>query len=562
MAPVRRPLAPVLAAALTGAALYAPSIRFGYVWDDRSLIEQNRYIHDARELRANLSGDYFRRSETPERIGHWRPAVTATFMADWAAGGGRPAAFHLHNVVLYAVTCGLVAAVAAALGAGAAGALAAGLLFAAHPAHVESVAWISGRTDLLCGLFVLLTVWCDAAGSGSGRAAWRWASGAATLFALLAKEMGIVAPAAVALRAAILPPGERRGVARAVLPHLLACGAYLALRFAVFGIAPKAPEAATHGRTALFLTWWSAFLDYMRVLIVPIRSSIVPGVHLETRLLAPRVAAGLVLFALIAAAAWRLRRSRPIAAWALATFLVAFVPLTNFIVPIRAPAGVAFPWAERFLFVPSIFAAIAAGFGLTRTKRAGGAIAVALVLAFAGRTLARERAWRDQRTLFAATVREAEGDAAAHVDLGAALMDEGDAEGAERHLRRALALAPDNAIAHFDLGNLLRARGDLDGAARAYRAALASRPGYPQAWNNLGLVAVAGGRLDDAEAAFREADRAMGGYPAAKLNLATLLRGTGRTAEAIPVLEAALALDPDFTAARAALAAARSAPRP
>ena len=549
MAPVRRPLASVLAAAVTGAALYLPSAGFGFVWDDRSLIQDNRYVHDARELRANLTGDYFRRSETPERIGHWRPAVTATFMGDWAAGGGRPAAFHLDNVLLYAAACGLVAALAAAIGLGAGGALAAGLLFAVHPAHVESVAWISGRTDLLCGVFVLLALCCDARGA-------RWAAGAATLGALLAKEMGLVAPAAVAMRAAILPrpPESPR---RALAPHLIAVAAYAVTRLGVLGLTPKPPEAGSHGRLALFLTWWSAFLDYARVVVAPVRLCIVPGVALETSPFAPRVLAGLALFGLVAAAAWRLRRRAPRASWGLACFLASLLPLTNFIVPIRAPAGVAFPWAERFLFVPTIFLAVAAAAALTRARRWVVALAAVAAVALAARTLAREGVWRDQRALFEATVRDAETDAGAHVDLGAALMDAGDLDGAEVHLRRALTLAPDDAIAHFDLGNLLRGRGDLEGAAAAYARALAANPGYPQASNNLGLVELARGRLAEAEAAFREADRAMGGYVAAKINLANLLRGTGRPSEAIPVFEAALALDPDSAPARAGLAAAR-----
>jgi len=562
---VRRLLGTALVTAIVGFALYLPSLGYGFVWDDRSLIRDNRYLHDLGGWRRNVSSDFFLRSNSPERIGHWRPAVTMTYMIDHAVGGGGPRAFHVRNAVLHGVACGLLVLLASSLGLGIGAALGAGLLFAAHPVHVESVAWISGRTDLLCGVFVLAALVLDARGAGRPGRGWRLGSACATLVALLSKEMAVVVPVAVALRAGLFPgPGgdkPARSAWRAAAPHVAAIGLYALVRFAVLGIAPKSSDAALQGHAALFATWWSAFLDYMRVLVWPATLSIVPPVSLSASPAIPRVIAGAAVFAALAAAAWRWRRERPVLAWSLGCFLASFAPLTNFIVAVRAPSGVEFPWAERFLFVPSIFAAIAAACALAGARRrlAVGRIAAAVVVvaALGARALARETVWRDQRTLMEAAVREAPMDAASLASLGGELADLGDEAAAERHLMRAVEIAPNNSIARFNLGNLLRERGDLAGAEREYRAALAARPRYPQAWLNLGLVQATRRRWQEAEGAFRRADEAMGGYPEAKLNLANTLRAMGRPQEAIPVFEDALTLAPELDAARAGLEAAR-----
>lgn len=546
-----RPLA-LIVAFVAATALYLPSAGHGYVWDDRTLIAENRFLGDAREIGRNLTSDFFRRSAEPSQIGHWRPVVTASYMVDRAAGGGSARAFHLTNALLHGAAAALVVLLAMSLGLPGWAALVSALVFAAHPVHVESVSWISGRTDLLCGVFVLAALTIDARGGARG-----W-SALATLLAIGAKEMAVVVPFAVALRAAWLPRDDERGGWRAAWPHLAAIALYAVVRFGMLGIVPRAPAAAGAGRVALFVTWWSAFADYVRVLVWPVRLSIVSPVALATSLVSMRVLAGVVLFALMAAAAWRLRYRLTVTSWGIACFLASLVPLVNFIVPVRAIGSVAFPWAERFLFVPSIFLAIAVGSAvaaLPGRARSPALAAIAVVcLLFGARTVARERVWLSQRTLFEAAVREHPDDEPARVNLAAALLDAGDAPAAERELGRALATAPGDPIALYLLGNAQRQKADLEGAEASYRKALSIRPVYPQALINLGLVLGAKKDLDGAEAAFRQADEQLGGAPETKVNLAIVMRLRGRTPEAAALYREALALDPGFTPAREGLA--------
>ncbi|HJQ96759.1 MAG TPA: tetratricopeptide repeat protein, partial [Candidatus Polarisedimenticolaceae bacterium] len=377
------------------------------------------------------------------------------------------------------------------------------------------------------------------------------------LLSIGSKEMAVAIPVATALRSVLLPRPHERPFRAAVAP-LAAIALYALLRFGVLGIVPRAPAAAGAGRTALFWTWWSAFTEYLRVLAWPLELSIVSPVALVTSPRSLSVVLGLALFGLAAFASWRLRRRLPIVSWGLACFLASLLPLVNFIVPVRAISSVAFPWAERFLFVPSIFLAIAVGGALAALSgraRTLGLVAVAVVASlFGARTLARERVWSSQRSLFEAAVREHPEDGPARVNLGGALLDAGEAVRAELELRRALEANPADPIAQYLLGNARRAQDDLPAAEAAYRRALALRPVYPQALINLGLTLAARGDLDAAEAAFRSADTQLGGAPETKVNLAIVMRLRGRQAEAATLYREALALDPDFGPAREGLA--------
>lgn len=565
---MRRSTAPAIVSALAALVLYLPTLRSGFVWDDVSLIAENRYLADPAERWANLTGDFFRRSEDPDRIGHWRPVVTATLMADRALYGLEPGGFHLTNVLVHAATSALVAAVAIASGLGPLAAGFAGVLFAVHPAHVESVAWISGRTDLLCGLFVVAGLLADRSRSRARVAL----AAACTAGALLSKEIGIALPIAIAFRAWLLPrdderlrPAARRSLV-AVAPHAAVIAAYLVVRIGLLGIAPKAAAASEAGHSSLFWTWWSGFLEYVRLLTWPDLLTIAPRVPLASGPSDPRVLAGIALFAAIGAAAWRLRRRHPLPAFCLAWFLASFAPLTNFVITARAAADVPFPWAERFVYVPSIALVLAAacGFGeaARRSSEAGTivrrslfpALGIVLATGLAARSAVRAEEWRDERRLFASTVREAPAWSPGHASLGTALAAAGDRPGAEARYREAIALEPRNALARYNLGNLLRERGDLDEAIEQYRTAADLLPEDVRIVLNLGVALQGAGRHEEALAAF---DRAAALDPAradAQINRGNMFRLLGSPEAAIEAYRAALRLDPASPAARLGLA--------
>jgi len=139
---------------LLAAAVYAGTVRHELLWDDpllTSLVEE-RARHDG--LSGLLASDF--RIRRHEAMGYYRPVVLLSLWADGRLAARLPVAHHLQNILLHALASALAYAfLALALGS-TRGALAGAALFAVHPVHTESVAFVSGRTDVLCAVFLLL----------------------------------------------------------------------------------------------------------------------------------------------------------------------------------------------------------------------------------------------------------------------------------------------------------------------------------------------------------------------------------------------------------------------
>jgi len=200
----------VLVVLLLGTAVvpYLGTLDADLVWDDRSLVGDRRFVAPD-VLWQVVTGDFFGKSDEVYQYGYYRPLTTLSYYLTWRLVGEQPLLYHLSNISLHAACTLLLAVwlklligsrVAAVIGA---------LLFAVHPVHVESVAWVSGRTDVLCAL-VLLTVlilmtlrhWpslrseAEAPGSWSGRGLLATAI-LLTAVAPFAKEMALFLPLAV-----------------------------------------------------------------------------------------------------------------------------------------------------------------------------------------------------------------------------------------------------------------------------------------------------------------------------------------------------------------------------
>jgi tetratricopeptide (TPR) repeat protein len=136
--------------------------------------------------------------------------------------------------------------------------------------------------------------------------------------------------------------------------------------------------------------------------------------------------------------------------------------------------------------------------------------------------------------------------AGAQYNLGVALANKGEVEGAIRCLRAACRIDPNYALAHYNLGNALRAKGRLDEAIDEYREAFRLKPEYPETHNNLGVALLDKGRLDEAIDEYRKALRLKPEYLEAHINLGNALKDKGRLDEAIDEYRKALRLKPDY----------------
>lgn len=240
-----------LIALLTIAAL-APALAGPFLWDDESLILENRSVHELTQFRnwfrASLFSEHAQLFAAPSAIQYWRPLPIATFALDWWIGKGSPILFHATNLVLYA---GMVVAVGWTVlryTANAPATLIAVLLFALHPTHVESAGWISGRMDLLVLTAILLSMGALARRI-RGRSEYIWLELAFAALAYLSKETASLLPvfalveAAVARNVRHLSRATVCRLMRDILPQTALAGAYLLWRW--FGLPPAMGAGAS-----------------------------------------------------------------------------------------------------------------------------------------------------------------------------------------------------------------------------------------------------------------------------------------------------------------------------
>jgi Tfp pilus assembly protein PilF len=161
--------------------------------------------------------------------------------------------------------------------------------------------------------------------------------------------------------------------------------------------------------------------------------------------------------------------------------------------------------ADRFLYLPSVGAALLCAFAFGRLSRAAlrparALVAVATVMLVAGlatAAAARTRVWKDDLTLFSDMLRRSSDSALVRNNLGLALYERGDLFAAREHFRSAIALAPAYAMAHNNLAAALEQTGEREAAARHYRRALELAPGLLHAECNLGHLLVELGQPDE-----------------------------------------------------------------
>lgn len=455
-----------LVVGLAAAVVYLGALANGFPLDDGHIIAGNTLVHSPAGLWRAFASPYW-----PRAFGGllYRPLTVATFALDWQIGGA--GWFHFVNILWHALASILVAVLAARV-AGERAALLAGLVFAVHPVHVEAVAYVVGRADVMATVFTLLAAYAAVFRQRAGWSALLWGLG------LLSKESAVIAPALVAILwwAADAPRPSPSRLRTLVAAWALAGGVYAAARIAVLhdatGFASTAPVFVGQSATTVRLTAVAELGDLARLLLFP-RTLRVDYSPLErtavTGVLDPRFAVGLLILAAwgaLTALAWR--RGRRAEAAGLAWIGLAYLPVSNLIVPIGVLMG------ERNLYLPSVGLALALGAAAARLPVRPLVVgATAILLAAAVRTALRVPVWRDNL----------------HVTLS--LLED----------------SPQSYQGHMASAGLFLETGRSDKALEAARAAIALYPLDPRPYLIGAHAALKLGRMPTADSLMRLADR-------------------------------------------------------
>lgn len=560
----------LIAALLAAATLfvYAQVAGFGFVG-----LDDNSYVSENPHVMAGLSGPSVAWAWTTTTQTHWAPMTFMSFMLDAQLGGGQPRLFHLTNVALHLLNTLLLFAVFARMtGCSGRSALVAAL-FAIHPLHVESVAWITERKDVLSGFFWFLALGAYALYAEKPSPLRYAAVALAYVLGLLSKSMVITLPvvllvldvwplkrfasagrapeAAAPKKRRAAPPGPppwRRLVLEKVPLALLALPiSWIAWRgqtssgtlgsFEQFPIRLRAANALVSSATYLFQTIWPAGLA-------------VPYPYWPESLTALKVAAAALLFIAVSAAALLTARTRP---WLLAGWLWYVVTLLPVSGLVQAGAQAR---ADRYTYLPlvGIFVMVvwSAGEALAplftrrpRARIAAAVAALAVLAALAAAARVQATYWRSTETLFTRALAMTDRNAIAENGLGLLLLERGRADVALEHFLRAVTYWPSYAEAHINAAAVLVKQGRYQEAADHYALADRARPPDPRVLVRLGAALLDAGEAEKAVAPLTRAAQMDPADANINVQLGAALARAGRHEEALAPLHAAARARPD-----------------
>lgn len=502
--------------------MYLGSIGGDYVWDDRDLVVENARIRSISGIPTIFTSGFIPAGRA-QGLEYYRPIVNLSLLLDHQVWKLQPLGYHLTNLLIHAGVSVLVFLLALTY-LPILPALAAGLFFAIHPAHTENVAWISGRTDPVAALFLLGSFLCYARFLRGQRSALAWS---AILFglAVLSKEAAILFPAVFLVHAVW---GEKKSFRHAFLsliPFAAVGCAYMFARSSVLGY-QTARDLHAVGMGQRLIESPANFFSSLLMLFVPGPSEPLHRFYSAAAFPNWWILAGYIAAASAVTAALALRRKLPVLSLSIAWILAGIPPVLN-IIPLPQPI-----LAERFMYIPSIGAAVLVGWLVSKARPkaafACGAAVLLIVAVSAVRTASGPNYWKSDVALWVRMVELEPRNPVFRHYLGTAYFDAGRMEDAHKEFLTALSIEPRRyAEPHLGLASIYFRTGQVPKSFPHYKAAIKIDPKAPNNYNNLGVAYASIGRYAEAEAAFKQALKIWPEYPEAHLNLAKLYSTVG-----------------------------------
>ncbi len=547
-------------------------------------LDDNRYTYDNAHVPYGMTSANLHWAMTSFEWGMWQPMVWLSYFADtnlakWAVNGlgadlgnGNSGMYHLTNLVLHlANTLLLYALLSGLMGCRGRSAFVAAL-FAVHPLHVESVAWVAERKDVLSTFFWLLTIWLYI---GYAR---RQSKPMATLTAisfalgLMSKALLVTLPVSLLLLdywplGRLVITDARKSRMWMLIKEKLPLFALAAASSAVTIIAMKTGgELGTLKRYPLGVRVADcvvAHATYIYRMFWPARLYPVyphPGGSLPMWQV---LASGAVLI-LITALAIRFVKSKPYLAVGWLWYVVTLFPVNGLV-----PQGISLT-ADHFTYVPLIglFVIISWGvhdllqYALPAKPRLQSAILTALAAALLVPCIAVSHSlagtWEGDKTMWNHVLSIDEHNQFAQNNMGWFDAASGDPESAAEHFQKALQTDPDFALARSNYLVVLMHMGKLNEALEQSKYLLKKQPHDPAALTNVAVILMQLGRNREAAACLARAIRIDPTYAEAYGNLGVLLTQEGKAKEGLAQCSKAVQLDPDDEQCREGLENARS----
>jgi tetratricopeptide (TPR) repeat protein len=466
---------------------YASTLTFGFVYDDHLMIQENPHLRIWPGFARIFFSDLWSLSSLSEQSNYYRPMFMLAYEGIFHTAGATPWAFHLANLLFHAATTVMVFLLTLRIWNDRWIASLAVLLFAAHPVHVEAVAWVATLSELAFSFFVLLALYfyVDEQPTHATTIGWLSSYG----MALLWKESAL-AFLPIVLCYDLFVAKRWRWTRFNML--LIITLVYLGLRAIAIG---KLAPAVLHPDISLatqVLTAVSNMAFYLGKLLVPLNlSAFYPQefVH-QVNWKLP------ALVVLAALGIWKLRGRM---AWSAIWIVAALLPL-------MAVSRIAVPLADRGLYLPSVGFVWLAAEALLRLGRRPALIAGgALVLGYSMLILQRLPDWRDDLPLFEQALRQDPQSESIRLLYASELGRRGRHDEALVLLGELLDSNPRHLDALEDKAGILAAQGDWQAVRSVCRDALELEPNLARCFLDLGLADEREGKTKEARELFRRA---------------------------------------------------------
>ena len=550
-------------------ALFVVGIYAVTLGHDFTNFDDDVYVTKNTQVQAGLTSDGIKWAMTTGYGSNWFPLTWMSLMLDATLFGLEPGGYHLTNILLHLINTLLLCWIVYMMTGRLVCSVVVAALFAVHPQHVESVAWVTERKDVLSTLFWLLTTWAYIKYVSLGKGLWYGLSLMFMALGLMSKPMLVTLPC-VLLLLDFWPLGRctfsQEGVllpARKTLPALVWEKVPFFLLVIIsssvtFLVQDRGGAVGSLEKFPLDVRVTNAFWAYTLYLVKTIWPSHLAFFypHPEGGLAGWKPLVGLLLLIGGTGAAVWWRNKRPYFTTGWFWYVGTLVPVIG-LVQVGEQSR-----ADRYTYVPLIGIFILVVWWIDQVirsrpgwKKPVGAVVALLLVGFSYQSFVQAKTWKNSQTLAERGLAVTKNNYKAHNNIAAIYEKAGEMEKAETHYRTALRIKPTHDH-HYNLGNVLRKTGRIDEALAQYTKSLDYHLGFASAMNNMALIYYERKEFEQAKQWFLEGLKYKPNNAEVHNNLGAVYQNQGNLPDAIKHFREAVRMNPGWQGAKDNLARA------
>ena len=512
--------------------VYGNSLKCKFIWDDNFMIRDNELIRNWSGATKIFTQDIG--YGVGQKVGFYRPLQLMTYMLDYSIWKLNPAGYHLTNIFLHLLVGCLVFWLLGLFYVDRFVSLFTSLLFIVHPIHVEAVAYIAGRADILVAFFIVFSFIFYIKYFRSKNTNFYLIMLLSYVGALLSRENSLVFPLLVLSFHLVY---KQKLKFREFFPIVLISILYIIFRLEFI---PSHPVIVTSSFFERILGFFYALSSYTRILIFPVNLHMEYGLK-PFHLFELKVILGIIILALSLLAIIKQKSRDIFVVFLIIWFMVNLLPMSN-LYPITAYM------AEHWLYLPSIgffSLCVYALYKNIHTKSICLISMLIIIFIFSYLTIKQTNYWLDPINFFKRTLRYAPDSYNLYLNLAVAYQDMDKPQEAIAAYKKAIVLDPKKLKSYSNLAALYATLNRTDEAVDILNKALKIKPDNAEMWVNLGVIDSQLGKNQEALRLIKKAIELDPHYLVAYLNLGAIYADASEKFPAIAAYEQAIRINPN-----------------